>query len=359
MMLMPHRQMLKTTPIGTDGFLMKTVIAPALSQAGAIIAYGGGNASASRRVQASGFGSMSLCKNNREVIKINTIKKRSYPIYFVLPGSLLFVCFFLIPFFVAFGYSFTNWNFRSAQFVGLQNYVNIVTDPDINISIKNTFIFTAVTSTGKMLFGMLLALFLNRRSRLTNYLRTVFYLPAVINTVAVGIVFTALMHPSRGLINKGFEAIGLGFMAQNWLTDPKLAIFSVCAIEIWKWSGYTMMLLLAGLQNVASEYYEAGDIDGANGWQKFWKITFPLVLPSFNNALVLNLIGGLKVFDIIVATTGGGPGVTTQVLNTMIYKSYSFNLQGQASAGTIALAGIVVVITMFTYRFIARREVEL
>ena len=189
-------------------------------------------------------------------------------------------------------------------------------------------------------------------------MRTVFYLPAVINTVAIGIVFTALMHPSKGLINKTLCAVGLGALTQDWLNNTNLAIFSVSGIEIWKWSGYTMMLLLAGLQNVSNEYYEAADMDGANAWQKFWKITFPLILPSFNNALILNLIGGLKVFDIIIATTGGGPGVTTQVFNTMIYKSYSYNMQGQASAGTIVLALIVLVITLVTYRNIAKREVE-
>lgn len=286
------------------------------------------------------------------------LRNKNYPIYFILPGIILFAVFFLLPFFVAFGYSFTNWDFTKADFIGLQNYINILTDPDMNIAFRNTFLFTVVTSVGKLVIGMLLALFLNRKLRITNYMRTVFYLPAVINTVAIGIVFTALMHPTKGLINGMLSAVGLGALTQDWLNNTGLAIFSVSGIEIWKWSGYTMMLLLAGLQNVSNEYYEAAQMDGANAWQKFWKITFPLILPSFNNALILNLIGGLKVFDIIIATTGGGPGVTTQVFNSMIYKSYSYNMQGQASAGTIVLALIVLVITLVTYRNIAKREVE-
>ena len=207
--------------------------------------------------------------------------------------------------------------------------------------------------------GMILALFLNQQFRMTNSLRTIFYLPAVVNMVAIGIVFTALMHPSRGLFNTALKSLGMGGLAKNWLTDPGIAIFSICAIEIWKWSGYTMMILLAGMQNISPDYYEASEIDGAGFWQKFWKITFPLIMPSFNNALVLNIIGGLKVFDLVVATTGGGPGSTTQVFNTMIYKSYSYNMQGQASAGTVILAVIVLAITLSTYGIIVKKEVEL
>lgn len=291
--------------------------------------------------------------------KISTIKKKNYPLYFLIPGIAVFILFFIVPFFVALGYSFTNWNFRKADFVGLTNYIHILKDPSINIAFLNTFIFTIVTSVLKMILGLALAVFLNRKFRLTNYLRTVFYLPAVVNTIAVGIAFTALMHPTKGLINVFLNTIGLGALAQNWLTDPRLAIFSVCMIEVWKWTGYTMMILLAGMQSVSQDYYEAAEIDGATGWQKFRYVTFPLIRPSFNNCLILNIIGGLKVFDIVLATTGGGPGVSTQVINSVIYRSFSYNMQGEASAGTVILAVIVLVITLLTYRTISKKEVEI
>ncbi len=290
---------------------------------------------------------------------MNILRKKNYPLGFLVPGLVVFIVFFILPFFVAIGYSFTNWNFSRADFIGLENYKNILTNPDMNIAFKNTFLFTLITSAGKIILGMILALFLNQQFRMTNSLRTIFYLPAVVNMVAIGIVFTALMHPSRGLFNTALKSLGMGGLAKNWLTDPGIAIFSICAIEIWKWSGYTMMILLAGMQNISPDYYEASEIDGAGFWQKFWKITFPLIMPSFNNALVLNIIGGLKVFDLVVATTGGGPGSTTQVFNTMIYKSYSYNMQGQASAGTVILAVIVLAITLSTYGIIVKKEVEL
>lgn len=277
------------------------------------------------------------------------LKKRNYPIYFLIPGITLFFLLYLVPFFMSVRYSFTNWDFKRSDFVGFKNYINIIKDPNINIAFKNTFIFTVVTTFFKMILGLCLAIFLNNKLKMTKFLRTTFFLPAVINTIAVGIVFKALMHPSKGLINKILITIGLESLTQNWLTDTNIAIFSVCGVEIWKWTGYTMIIFLAGLQMISSDYYEAAEIDGANGWQKFRYITFPLIRPSFNNSLILSIIGGIKVFDIVLATTGGGPGSTTQVFNSVIFRSFSYNMQGEASAGTVVLAIIVLIITLCTY----------
>jgi raffinose/stachyose/melibiose transport system permease protein len=277
----------------------------------------------------------------------------------VLPGLILFLVFFILPFFIGFYYSFTNWDFKRAEFVGLENYIAILKDENMSIAIKNTLLFTVVTTIGKVFFGLCLAIFLNRQSRIVNYMRTVFYLPAVINSIAVGIVFKSIMHPSKGILNTFLNAIGLGALAQNWLTDTKIAMLSICGVEIWKWSGYTMMILLAGMQNISTDYYEAAVLDGASGWQKFRYVTLPLLMPSMNNVIILSMIGGLKVFDIVLAMTGGGPGYATQVLNTMIYRSYSYQKYGQATAGTTLLAAVVLVITLFTYNTISKKEVEM
>ena len=252
-------------------------------------------------------------------------KNKRYPALFMAPGILIYGVFFILPVLIGVWYSFTNWNFTRADFVGLMNYKNIISDPSIKRALLNTIIFTVVTTVGKVGLGLALAVFLNRKLHLRNYLRGISFFPAIISTVAVGIVFTAILHP-YGLLNQFFRALGLDFLAKNWLTDTKLALLSVCGVEIWKWSGFNMVIILAGLQAVPPEYQEAATIDGANAWQRFWRVTFPLILPAFNNAFVNSLIGGLKVFDIIVATTNGGPGVTTQVMNTMIYRSFSFNM---------------------------------
>lgn len=287
------------------------------------------------------------------------LRKKQYPVYFILPGLILFLTFFILPFLLGFGYSFTNWNFKRADWIGLENYWNILSNKNMSIAFRNTFLFTVVTTAGKVSIGMLLAVLLNRKLRTTNFLRTVFYLPAVVNAIAIGIVFTSLLHPSKGLVNSVIRAVGfLGFQPK-WLTDSSIAMFSICAIEIWKWSGYTMMILLAGMQNISKDYYEAAVMDGATRWQQFGKITFPLLMASINNVVVLSIIGGLKVFDIVVATTGGGPGYATEVFNTMIYNSYSYQKYGEAAAGTTLLAVIILIITLSAYRIIAKNEVEL
>lgn len=210
-----------------------------------------------------------------------------------------------------------------------------------------------------MLFGLALAVALNQKLALTNALRTIFFLPAVINTVAVGLIFSSLMHPTNGLINGFLNSIGLSGLAQSWLIDTKLAIFSVCAIEIWKWSGFTMVILLSGMQNIGKEYYEAAEIDGAGGWKKFRYVTFPLLLPAFNNALIINIIGGLKVFDLIQATTQGGPGTATEVFGTIIFKSFGSGRLGEGCAASVLLALVIAAIAMPTYKYIANREVEM
>lgn len=135
----------------------------------------------------------------------------------------------------------------SFTFAGLENYATVLRNPYFSVAIKNTLLFSIVTTLGKVGFGLALALLVNNRFRGVNYMRTVFFLPAVLNNVAVGLVFRSMMHPS-GLINRTLTTIGLGALTQNWLTNPKIAIFSCAFVEIWKWTGYTMVILLAGFR---------------------------------------------------------------------------------------------------------------
>lgn len=290
--------------------------------------------------------------------KSGDLKFRHYSGWFLVPGMIMFLTFFIVPFLMSLFYSFTNWDFVKADFVGLKNYINVITNPEMNIAFKNTFIFTILTTLFKTIFGLALAVFVNGKLKTKNYIRGAFFMPVVLNTVSVGIVFTALMHPTKGLINRGLRAIGLDVLALDWLTDKGLAIYSVCAVEIWKWTGFTMVLLIAGLQMISTEYYEAASIDGANRWQQFKNITLPLLRPSLVNSIVLSIIGGLKVFDTVLATTGGGPGSATQVFNTVIFKSFAFNMQGEAVAGNIVLSILIMLIVLPTYKIIAGEEVE-
>ena len=284
---------------------------------------------------------------------MNKLKLKSYPLYFCVPALAVYIVIGVLPNFMAVGYSFTNWNFARSdiKFVGLRNYLGLFNNSGLGRAIYNTVLFTVVSTAAKMVFAILLAFLLNRKTRTTKFTRTVFYMPAVINTVAVGITFAALMHPSRGLIN---NALGLNI---NWLTDPKIEMLSIAGIETWKWSGYTMMIPLAGMQSVPHEYYEAADIDGASAFQKATLVTLPLIRPAINNVLILSIIGGLKVFDIVLSTVGSK--LSTSVINTFVYRGFSSSLYGEACAGIVILAVMIMALTLPTYRIISQKEVSL
>ncbi len=291
----------------------------------------------------------------------NRRHRNRYSYGLAMPGLILFAVFFILPSVIGLFISLFQmygFNFSSARFGGLTNYINIVVEDDTRKVLYNTFTFAIVTTIFKMLFGLLLAVALNKKLFMTNALRTIFFLPAVINTVAVGLIFSSMMHPTKGLINRALSCIHLDALCQNWLTDPKIAIFSICSIEVWKWSGFTMVILLTGMQNISMDYYESAQLDGASEWQKFRFITFPLLLPAINNALILSIIGGLKVFDVVQATTQGGPGSATEVFGSLIYKSFGTGRFAEGCAASILLAVIIGIIVLPTYRFIADKEVE-
>ena len=277
--------------------------------------------------------------------------KSPYAYYLMLPALLVYALLFVLPALSGLLLSFFNvksFKLSTITFAGLENYATVLRNPYFSIAIKNTLLFAVVTTLGKVIFGMALALLVNQRFHGVNYMRTVFFLPAVLNNVAVGLVFRSMMHPS-GLINQTLSAMGLDMLMHNWLTDAKIAIFSCAFVEIWKWTGYTMVIFLAGLQSIDKTYYEAAQLDGATYWQQLRSVTIPLIMPALNNAVVISVVGGLKVFDIVQSLTNGGPGNATSVFGTLIYSSFS--------SGMI-LTFFVLLIALPTNRFISRKEVE-
>ena len=284
--------------------------------------------------------------------------KKMYPIWILLALSLVYFIFYIIPILMGVFYSFTHWNIFSATYCGLYNYKSILTNTMLRLSIKNTFVFAILASFFKVFLGLILAIFLNRKIVAKNFLRTIYFSPAVINNVAVAMIFTAILNPSRGILNVFLRYLGLDFLAQNWLTDSQIALFSVIGIEVWKWSGFCMVIFIAGLQSISSEYYEAAYIDGANSWKRFRYITFPLIMPSFNNVVIINIISGLKVFDIIYVTTRGGPGRVTNVVNIMVFEAFGSGRYGEATAGNVLLSIMVGIVVAISYRILRKNEVE-
>jgi len=286
-----------------------------------------------------------------------TKKQQIYPYSLLMPGTLLYLALFILPVCFTIFYSLRNWDLFTSNFIGFRNYINLLTDPELNIAFKNTMIFAILTTIGKCFIGLVLAVFLNNQLKTTNFLRTIFFLPAVLSTITVGIVFSALMHPEVGVINVFLRQIGLGFLALEWLTNTHLAIYSVSMVEIWKWTGFTMVIFLGALQSISKEYYEAADIDGATKFHQFTNITIPLIIPAINNAVVISLIGGIGVFDIVAVLTNGGPGNATQVFGTVIFKSFGMGLQGEACAAQVILSLLIMLVSVFTYTMIRRKEV--
>lgn len=284
----------------------------------------------------------------------------SYPFYFVAGALVLYVVFTVIPGITGLLYSFTDWNSftTDVHFVGLDNFALIFSSDENYLSfVKNTLVFTVATIILKTALGLLFAILLAEGvKRLTNLHRVILYLPAVLPMLVVGLVFKSILNPSTGLLNSFFRTVGLGGLAQRWLTDANIALFSIIGVDTWKGVGYIMVILLAGIQAIPKDYYEAAAIDGANPWQRLWRITLPLLMPVITVTTVLNLLYGLKVFDIVYVLTNGGPGYATDVVFTSVFKEFGQGRYGVATALSTILFLIMVVSGYFVIRLMTRKE---
>lgn len=289
-------------------------------------------------------------------------KKKTYPIWFAAGALILYTVLFVVPSIIGIGYSFTDWSAYTdkLKFVGLENF-KVIFSPQENYRkiIGNTLFFTAVTTIFKNVLGLAMAVLLTKSVKALNFHRGVIFMPSVLSTLILGMIFSSILNPAEGLLNVFLKKIGLDFLALQWLTSPKYAFGTVIAVDVWRGTGYIMTILIAGILSISSEYYEAAGIDGATGWQKFYYITLPLLLPTLATTTVLNVIYGLKVFDMIYALTNGGPGkATTEVLYTIVFKKFG---TGQYAVGT-ALSSVMflfmLVIGFFMIRIMTKGEVQ-
>ncbi len=280
-----------------------------------------------------------------------------YPYWFVLPAAVVFVALFLVPTVASFWFSMTRWDLFDAEFIGWDNYRQFFKEPFLVQGLLNTLIYAVVTSGVKSILGLLLAVLLTSGIWFQGFLRSVVFFPVLVSTIGVGITFAALMHPTRGVINLGLGYLGIDGPA--WLSDPALALYSVAMIDIWKGVGLATLIYIAGLAAISPEYYEASRIDGATRLQQFWRVTVPLVRPATVTVVTLSLIGGLRSFDIIWATTRGGPGFASDVLASVIYKQYQAGFYGLATAGNVILFLLIAVIILPLTWWFNKREVDL
>lgn len=285
-----------------------------------------------------------------------TRRPSPYPYWFVLPAAVIFVTLFLVPTIASLWFSLTRWDLFEANYIGLENYQQFFKEPFLIQGLVNTLIYAVVTSGAKSVLGLLLAVLLTSGVWMQGFLRSVVFFPVLVSTIGIGITFAALMHPTRGVINLGLAGIGID--GPSWLSDPALALYSVAFIDIWKGVGLATLIYIAGLAAISPEYYEASRIDGATRMQQFWRITVPLVRPATVTVVTLSLIGGLRSFDIIWATTRGGPGFASDVLASVIYKQYQAGFYGLATAGNVILFVLIAIIVVPLTWWFNKREVD-
>jgi multiple sugar transport system permease protein len=280
---------------------------------------------------------------------------------FGAPGLLVYLCFVLAPILVSIGYSLTNYNpFRPpTRYVGLRNYQLLFEDPEFLNALWVTTKLTLIVVIVPNVLGLLIALLLDRTGWFYNTLRSVFFVPVVLSSVVVSIIWTRMMADD-GVINQALRGLGV-HDPPGWLSDPDLAVYSVGAILSWQTLGFCVVVYLAGLQGVPKELHEAAEIDGASPFQQFRNVTWPLLAPALTINTVVQLISAFKVFDHIQVITNGGPGegTTASIAFTVLQVGFTANRQGYASAMAIVMLVIIAIASGVTLKLLQRREVDL
>ena len=267
------------------------------------------------------------------------------PYLYILPNMILFMVFMIIPVFMALYYSFMDWKgIGDPVFTGLENYQWLFTDDTFWKSLWNTAYYTLATVPFIMVLALFLAMLLNMALPLKGVFRAAIYLPAVVSTVVVGMIFTWLFQDQVGLINYLLNLLGIESI--QWANDPKFAMIMLVAATIWQRTGYNMVIYLAGLQGISQEYYEAAIVDGASNWQRFRYLTLPLLKTTHVFVMITCVIHSFRSFDLVYTMTKGGPLNSTKTMVMYIYElAFTRSQFGRASAAGVALFTIMVVLT--------------
>lgn len=268
---------------------------------------------------------------------------------FIFPTMAAFLVFSLIPTIGVVALSFFEWDMiNTPSFLGLTNYINMFVSSEFWHSLWVTVKYVFYSQVTKIILALVIALALNRKIPGMKYFRAPIILPWIVMPIAVGVVWKWILSPSTGLLNYYLEKIGLP--TTTWFS-PGNVLQSIALVDVWQYFGFTTILFLIGLQGISPMYYEAASIDGANKWRSFWNITLPLLKPTFLFIVVTAVIGSFQVFDIVYATTQGGPGSLSKVYYYLIYEKGFQQLQmGYASAMSVFLFAVLMIVTIIQLR---------
>lgn len=293
---------------------------------------------------------------------MNTKHRDRVFLLMILPAFIGFVVLFALPTLMSFAYSLTNWSVYNPQvkFVGLAQFQKLFSDEKtmaaIGHSIKYAILITVIQNVLSILFAVLLS----RKLVVSNAVKSIFFLPAVLSILVVGYLFQYIMTSADyGLFNNILQHFGMAPV--NWLGDSRIALYSVLLTQVWQWTGWSMVIYMANLKSIDISLYEAAAIDGASKSQCFWRVTLPLLYPATSFNVLMSLIGGLKVFDAVFAMTKGGPGYATEtIMTTMIREGFNSGRNAYACAFAVVffviVFGITKVITWLLNRWEAAIE---
>ena len=254
---------------------------------------------------------------------------------FPLPAILAILVLIVAPVLANFGLSLYDYFVGgSPRFIGVENYERAFTDSRVWNGIRNTFYFTFTAVPLQLVLGVAIAVLFNRDFPGKGLARTVILLPMVATPVAIALIWALMFNPSLGVLNYFLESLGLA--RSLWVAQSNLAIPSLVLVDTWQWSPMIALILLAAMQSVPAELYEAARIDGASGWQSFWRITIPSIRSAIVVALILRAVDALKTFDIIYVITEGGPGIASETLNVLAFKT-GFNFFHAGYAATLLI----------------------
>lgn len=278
--------------------------------------------------------------------------------FFLAPTTILIVMFNVLPLLASFVISTLNMqiSFTTAKFVGIQNYLDAFKDRRFINAIGVTLRFTLMELPVQTVIGLFLAALLARNTPFNKLMRAIYFLPIVCSATAIGIMWQMCLHSSIGLFTYWFDILGFGRI--NFLNNKSLALYVVLFVTVWRTFGISIIILVASIQNVPDDYYDAAEIDGAGKIRQFFSITFPSIMPAFWFLLITRAIGSLQIFDIVYTLTSGGPDFATETLVTYVYTQATEmgNNMGYATAMSEFLFLFILLITAIQYKIMSLTE---
>lgn len=288
------------------------------------------------------------------------VMKKNYPLRFLVPAGAVLLVFFFVPTVLNFIYAFTDWSaFKTTiSFNGFDNFMSLFKNGILLRDLRTTLVFALFVALFQNTFGLILAVFLEKDTKENRIARVLFFIPVLMSALAVGYVWQAVLQ-ANGALDQILSFFAGRTISTAWLGSTTWSIVIVSAIQGWKWAGLAMLIYLSGLKTIDEDILEAAEIDGANSWQIFWKIKFPLLAPAVTFNVATSLLGSMNGFDTVQATTAGGPGGSTEILNLFVWRTFGQGLYSQSTMMSLLLFIVVMIIAIPLIWYLRRREAKI